>query len=334
MGFLQWDVQAARITGDWSEVRARVEKADGDLTYADMSTNGGLLSPGDADAFWVKNIKESRLVRLGTSAPMPRDTMNFPTIGLGSTRISHPHNPGTALPINKRSKPEFTNVQLAAKFFQAEIPIPDDVVFDNIEGERFKNLVWSEARKKIMAEIEFYGLMSDTASADTDLKAFDGVVKKIVSNTKDYGGLGLTRAKLKEHLALMPVENKGEKRKLRWITSINAAEHYEDQVGQLNLEIAAAMYTATGVEPNYGYGRVALLDLPVLPENIGSGSNKTLNLLGDPKGIYWGFHKDVYVEFWRDARAGVTTAIFRYRFDAKPADENAWVKGFDVAPSP
>lgn len=334
MGFIEWDVQAARITGNWDAVRARVKKADGDLTYTYMNTNGGLMSPDDASKFWKKNILASKFIKLGTSAPMKKNVMNFPTIGISSTRISHPHSPGTALPEAQRASPETTNVQLSAQWFQAEIPITDDIVADNIEGEAFKNNVWSLAREKIVSEIEYYGLISDTASATADLTAFDGLAKSITTNTKDYGGTGLTRANLKAHLALMPIENKGDKNQLKWITSVNAAEHYEDQIAQLNLELAALMYVAGGKDVNAGYNKVGLLPLPVMPENIGTGSNKTYNLLGNPKGVYWGFHKDVYVEFDRDARAGVTTAIFRYRFDCKPADENAWVKGYDVAPSP
>jgi hypothetical protein len=184
-----------------------------------------------------------------------------------------------------------------------------------------------------MAEIEYYGLMSDTAGA-YPLTAFDGLVKKITSNTKDYGGAGLTRANLKSQLGLMPVENKGDKKTLKWITSVNAAEHYEDQIAQLNIELAALMYVTGGPELAAGYNRVGLLDVPVIPENIGTSSNKTLCLLGDPKGILWGFHKQVYVEFVRDGRAGITTAVFRYRFTCAPADENAWVEGYNVAPSP
>ena len=334
MGFIHWGLQAAKIMKDNSAIRRYLEKADGDVSYSDMSTNGGLLSPTDADQFWALNIKESKLIQLGTKTKVVGATKNMPTISMSSTRISHPHSPGTALPEAQRSSPGTGNVQLTPKWFQAEVWIPDDVVADNIEGERFKQTVWGLARKKIVSEIELYGLNSDTTSTTTDFASFNGVIASITTNTVDFGGVGITRAQLKTMLATMPIENKGDKMKLKYITSVNAAEYYADQLLQTTFEIFATYATAEQRALNPGYMQSAILELPVMPENIGTGSNKTVVLYGDPKGIYWGFGQDVQVEFERSARAKGTTAVFNYRFDCKPAEETEWVKGYDVAPSP
>lgn len=334
MTFINWGVQAAKIMNDFSEVRKYLEKADGDLTYADMNTNGGLLSPDDAKEFWTLNIKASKLISLGTKTMVVGSTKNMPTIGISTTRISHPHNPGTPLPESQRSSPLTGNVQLTPKWFQAEVPIPDDVVADNIKGEAFRQLVWNLAREQIVSEIELYGINSDTTSTTTDFTAFNGLIASITTNTVDFGGAGITRAQLKTMLQTMPVENKSDKTKLKFITSVNAAEYYGDQLSQMTFEMMAK-YFAAGQQPFMpGYMQSAVLDLPVMPENIGTGSNKTVVLYGDPKGIYWGFGQDVKVEFERSATASTTTAVFKYRFDCKPAAEVQWVKGYDVAPTP
>jgi hypothetical protein len=333
MSFINWEVQAARIHGNWGAAKERIKKAAGDLTRADLNSSGGLMSEADAATFWKQAIPESKLVSAGTIAPMKSHTQNFPLVGFNS-RISHRVGAGTALSQAQRSKADLATVPIATDQYKAAVYLPDDAVEDNIEGEAFKNLVFGLAKTRIMADIELLGLVSDTTSTTEDFKGFDGVIASITTNTVDFGGAGVTRAYLKSMMQTMAAEDLNEPGRLRFVTSTHAKNYYVDQISQTGLDIAGILFNITGSKLTPGYNEVAVMPCPVMPENIGTGSNKTVVLFGDPKGIYWGFWKQLKVEFDRDVEAGMTKAVFTYRFAAKVADESAWVKGYDVAPNP
>jgi hypothetical protein len=271
-------------------------------------------------------------MQMGTLAPMKSHTQNFPIVGLNSM-ISHRQGDGAALAEAQRTKPDLGTVQIAAQGYKAQINLPDDVVEDAVSGQAFKALVYELARERIAADIEYLGLASDTSSTTHVLQGFDGVIASITSNTENFSDQGVSRENLKDMLDNLPTQHKQDKSKMRYLTSPTAVEYYEDTIAQRVTPLGDVAHQA-GIQWKPGYSRIALEEIPIMPENLGAGSNRTVVLLGDPKGIYWGFWRKVRVEFQRDAAAGTTLAVFTYRFAAKVADENAWVKGYNVDPNP
>jgi len=330
MSIVNWDAFHARITGRFDGIRQAIAKGTGDIVTGDLSTYGGYLSDADADKFIEETVLKSKLMKMGTIARMKSHTQNFPRVGFDS-RISHAHGSGTSLPEAQRSKPDLNTVQIATAAFAAEVRIPDDVVEDAVSGEAFRNLVITLARQRIGADIEEIALRSDDSLADPDLNKFDGIIKSISTNTKNFAGANVTRANLKAMLALMPVRYKQDKSKMQFVTSPNALEYYEDQLMQLGLDPAYFWYVKEGAKPTAAYAKIPVNDLPVMPEDL--STDKTAVLLGDPLDIYWGFWRNIRVEFERVGREQTTIAIFSYRFGVALGNEEGWVKGYNVLPS-
>jgi len=330
MSFINWDAFHARLSGRFEGINQAIAKGTGDITTGDLSTYGGYLAEADADKFIEETVLKSKLMQMGTIWQLKSHTQNFPRVGFDS-RISHAHGSGTSLPEAQRSKPDLNTVQIATAAFAAEVRIPDDVVEDAVSGEEFRSLVLKLAKERIGADVEEIGLRSDDSLGDPDLNKFNGIIKSISTNTENYAGANVTRAQLKAQLTGLPVRYKQDKSKLKFLTSPNALEYYEDQLMQLGQDPAYYWYVTEGRKPQGAYAKIGVVDVPVMPEDL--STDKTVVLLGDPRGIYWGFWRKIRVEFERIGREQTTIAIFSYRFGVAVANEEAWNKGYNVSPS-
>lgn len=328
-GLINWDAFHARLSGQFEGIRQAIAKGTGDISTSDLSTYGGYLSTGDADKFIEETVLQSKLMQMGTILKLKSHTQNFPRVGFDS-RISHAHGSGTSLPEAYRSKADLDKVTITTAAYAAEVRIPDDVVEDAVSGEEFRALVLKLAKERISADVEEIGLRSKVSDTDPDLNKFDGIIEAISTNTENFAGASVTRAKLKAMLSGMPVRYKQDKSKLKFVTSPNALEYYEDQLMQLGQDPAYYWYVTEGRKPEGAYAKIGVVDIPVMPEDL--STDKTVALLGDPRGLYWGFWRNIKVEFERVAREQTTLAIFSYRFAAAVANEEAWVKGYNVAP--
>src|SRR3990167_8895970 len=116
--------------------RTLLQKADMDLDQ--ITDDGGLLAPQQADAFIQLAIKQSVLLKDVAVTPMKgpveeRDKMRF------SGRVLKPGAEAVALPVAERSRPALSRVTLTAQLFRTEVRYSDEVVEDQIERGTFKD---------------------------------------------------------------------------------------------------------------------------------------------------------------------------------------------------
>jgi hypothetical protein len=78
------------------------------------------------------------------------------------------------------------------------------------------------------------------------------------------------------------------------------------------------------------YSGVPVKPVPLFPENLGPGGNRTVALLCNPKNVHVGIWRQIRLESFRDVSAGVLRVVATMRFDAKFAEEPGVAKLINI----
>ena len=296
--------------------RSYLQKAD--LEIADMQTEGGYLQEEQAKNFFKIMIKQSALMRLMKIETMKSHTKEINKTQLGS-RILRPGQSATPLSLGERSRPNFEQINLVAQLFKAEIRIDDETLEDNIEKGTFQKTVMDMMSERTAADMEGNILNGDTASADPDLVPFDGIRKQAVSNIVLAGGVTLDEDICRDLLKSIPSEFTRDKRKLKYLTSTNAEIDYRHSLGGRGTDHGDHhLGSASGGGPSsVFYAGIEVMPIPLMPENLGGGTNETEVILCDPKNALLGMYRQVRVELGRDKQSGYNFVVVTTRFDTR-----------------
>lgn len=315
--------QMAAVT----ENRTYLEKAD--LALSDLTTGGGLLQPAQAQKFMRILIEEARLMGMTTVVPMKSHKQLVEKIRFAG-RVLRAGNEATALAAGDRAKPDLGKVELDAKLFKAEVRLNDEVMEDNIERAQLRTTIMQTMGEAISRDMEEVAIQGDTASADTFLAQFDGVLKQATSNLVNAGKVPLDKTILRDMLKAMPKEFLRDKAKMKFLTGTDAEIDYRDGVAD-RATVLGDKFLEQDVPVRYG--GVPITDLHKMPEDQGPGTNETNVLFLDPKNIQWGIWRKIKIETDRLIREGVLLIVATLRMDVKYAEETAVVKATDVTVS-
>jgi hypothetical protein len=159
------------------------------------------------------------------------------------------------------------------------------------------------------------------------LAKFDGLLKGATSNVVDAADAKLSKTLFRDMLKSMPSEFLRNKSMMRFMTSVDAEIDYRDTladrigpIGDKFLEQDAAC----------AYSGVPVLDLQLMPENVGTGSHCTNVLFTDPKNVNVGIWRQIRIETDKLVREGVLLIVATLRFDVKYAEETAVVKANNI----
>ena len=305
--------------------RSLLRKAD--IALSDLTTGHGDLKPAQAKEFMRLLIKEGQLLKIATVVPMKAPKMEFPKIAFGS-RILRAGVSGAALDAGDRVKPDLSHIALDSKLFKAEINIPDEVLEDNIESARLKDTIMEIGAGAISRDIDEVALEGDTHSVDTFLAQLDGVLHQATSHVVDAGGATLSTTVLGDTIREMPSEYMRDKTRMRFLTGVTAEQDYRDVLAE-RATLVGDDNTVKGAP--VVYQGIPIVPLPMMPEDLGIGANRTSGLLLDPKNIYIGIWRNIRFELDRDVRGGNTIIVVTMRLDVKLAQEPAVVKVDDLA---
>ncbi len=304
--------------------RSILEKAD--LALANLISDGGYLQPAQAAKFMRILIKQSKLMGMSTVVPMKSPKQLIEKIRFAN-RVLQAGTEGQALAEAERSKPDFSKVELDAKLFKAEARMTNETLEDSIERGELRQTIMQILADAISRDMEDIMLNSDTASATPVYAQFDGLLKAATSNVVDATDTKLNKTLFRDMLKAMPSEFLRNKAAMRFLTSTDAEIDYRDtladRVGQLGdkfLEQEAAV----------AYSGVPVLDLQLMPENVGTGNHCTNVLFTDPKNVNVGVWRQIRIETDKLVREGVLLIVATLRFDVKYAHEPAVVKANNV----
>jgi len=302
-----------------------IQKADAAL--ADLTSGGGLLQPAQAMNFMRILIDEAVIMKQATVVPMRSPIQLIEKIRFGS-RILRNGAEATPLTVGDRAKPTLSKVQLSANLFKAEVRLNNEVLEDSIERGELRQTIMQLMAERIAVDMDEILVQGDTASSDTFLATFNGLLKQVTSNSVDNADAHLSRTTLKFMLKTMPTPFLRNKKSLRFLTSIDGEIDYRDSLADRATANVGDKFVMEDA-PAF-YSGVPLSGVPLFPENIGTSSHCTDVILMDPKNYNVGIWRDIRVETDKLVSEGVVIIVATLRFDAKLAEETATVKAINV----
>lgn len=306
--------------------RTLLNKAD--LQLSDL-TAGGLLVPQQAAKFLRITIKQSKVLPLASiqtmSGPQAEvDKLHFPG------RVLHAAKPQVALSSSQRSKPTLDKVTLTTHLYKAEIRLGNEVLEDNIERGTLVDTVLETASGAVARDMDEFVIQSDTTSADADLAELNGIVKQATSHTVAAGASSLDKNILRDMQKTMPAEFM-DRGRMVYLVSNQAEIDYRDSLANRNTDTGdTALGAFVNTVSNVNYNGMRVIDVPMFPENLGSGNDESYGLLLDPKNIVVGFQRKINIETDKDISAGELIIVMSCRWDVKFAHEPAVVKGTGI----
>lgn len=299
--------------------RTILEKAD--LALSDL-LSGGELVPAQAQRFIRLLIKESVILGMASVRPMRSKKVLVEKIRF-LNRILRAASEATPLPAADRQKPDLSKVELDAKLFRAQVNLNDEVLEDNIEQGSLRQTVMELMGEAIARDMDELIVQGDTTSADPYLASFDGMLAAATTHVVLGGVNPIGTDDLKAAIKAMPTEFIRNKRRLRFLTSVDAETDLRDTYSTRDttagdrflLDDAPVMYSG-----------IPIMDVPLFPEDLGGGNNETNIVLIDPKNVMVGVWRRIRMETDKDIESGVLKIVASLRWDFKYVEETAVVK--------
>lgn len=309
------------------------------LVGADLSggSNGGLLSPDQVKQFLRVAIEASVLVSDCRQETSNATKFEVPRISFGSRILKG----GTLaveaarLASGDQVKPTTGLVTLSTNLFKGEVPVSDEVFEDNIEKEGFADTLMAmiaEAVGRDVEEISIKGDVLRTGGEDQTLRAMDGFIKQLVTNTTaaqkiDATGETKYASIFKRALLALPARYKRNYSALRFYVPIVTQEGWQAELEQRGTTALGDSAVADDMRTSLAYHGIKIVGVPLLSGtdtvNTVSTDYSTFGWLIDPTNMIFGWHRRVRMEKWRDPREGYTSFIPSVRFDAKVANPEA-----------
>lgn len=307
-----------------TENRTLLQKAD--LALSDLTTNGGLLQPAQAQKFIRVLIDQSVVLPMATVVPMKSYKQIVEKIRFAG-RVLRAGSEGVALAAADRAKPTTGKVELDAKLFKAEVRLNNEVLEDNIERQQLRQTIMTMLAEAISRDIDEIAIKGDTTSTDVTLAQFNGVLKQATSNVVDAGTTKLGKSLLRDMIKAMPKPFLRNKKSLKFLTSIDAEIDYRDSLSDRSTPLGDKKLEE---DDAVQYSGIEVIPVPLMPENLGVGTNCTNVILTDPKNINFGIWRQIRVETDKLVSEGVLIIVASLRMDVKYAEETAVVKGINV----
>lgn len=299
--------------------RAKLQKAD--LAVGDL-TSGGLLLATQSKKFMRLVVDESVFLQDATFISMPANTYRIDQVKM-SDRVLRKASSGQPLPEGDRSKPTLSKVEITTTEFMGEIDLFDEVMEDNIEGQSFKDTILAIVAEAVARDIEEVALNGDTASTDDFLTAFDGFIKMAVTNVFNAQDSTTSKEIWREMLRTLPSRYLRSKNDYAIYTSVDSAADY---FNTLTNRIGDASDSRLDKGGEASWWNMPVRPVPLMLENVGTGSHCTTPLFLDPKNAHVGMQRTVRLDTDRDIRARAVIIVITVRFGCKYKEEAAVVK--------
>lgn len=303
--------------------REKLYKAD--LAVSDL-TSGGLMLATQTKKFMRLVVDESVFLQDATFISMPANTYRIDQIKAGS-RVLRRATAGQPLPEGDRFKPDLSKVEITTAEFMGEIDLFDEVMEDNIEGSSLKDTIMAIVAEAVARDIEEVSLNGDTASSDDFLTAFNGFIKMATTNSFNAQDSTTSKEIWREMLRALPNRYMRNKSDYAIYTSVDSAADYFNSLTN-RMGPQADQDIRRGGDSDWW--SMPIRPVPLMLENVGTGSHCTTPLMLDPKNAHVGMQRTVRMETDRDIRARAVIIVITVRFGCKYKEEAAIVKATNV----
>jgi hypothetical protein len=294
-----------------------------DIALANLSANGGLLNPEQANAFIDMVVEQPTLISQVRMQRMNGPQMKINRLGFDS-RIMHAatqaggmNDDGSNdrwLAAAKRSKPLTAQIELNTKETIAEVRIPYEVMEDNIEKGNFEEHVMRQIAARAALDFEEFMLFGDTASGDTDLALQDGFLKLCNAHVLDNANAGAKDALITAALLALPQRYLRNLPQMRAYMSV--ANKIKFQADRINRVGALGDTSTVSSVDVYSQG------VKIEPVNtLAADGTGKLGLFTYPQNLIFGIQRQITMETDKDIRSReyviVLTARTAYQVDDK-----------------
>lgn len=306
--------------------KAVLQRAD--LALADLTANGGILSPEQSNAFIDLILEQPTILKQVRQVRMNAPERKINKIGFASRILRAAVQTGGAkddgdndryVRAADRAKPTTSQITLNTKEVIAEIRIPYEALEDNIEGQSFESHVMRLIAERAAIDLEELVLAGDTSSGDAYLALMDGYLKRMSSNIVNNASAGISPTLFMNGLLAMPQRYHRNLNSMKHFVSVANGLKYRDKVAQRATGYGDSMLT--GTQPIYAYG-VQVETAPMLAA-VGSGNQGILTF---PQNLLFGIQRDISVETDKDIRSREYIIVLTCRVATQIEEEPATVK--------
>lgn len=306
-------------------------------TLATLTDGNGELEVAHAKSFIKRMVVEGNLMKMATVTPLSAPRQKIPLIGL-SDPILQAGSEGTAVPEENATNFDLEAPEFDAQLFKGRVSISEEWLEDNIEGEGARNTVINLIADGCSRDIDEIALRGDTASANPRYALFDGFLKQATRYDVDFDEERIALADisdpdafihLDEMLRKLPEQYDRNMDRYRILTTREAVYDYEN-AWIARQTSGGDSVLASGGNRN-GYKGVPLVRIGMFPKNTVGSDRLTQALLCDPKNLHFGIWRKIKIEVDRRVGSGMIDFYVSLRFDAKIADLEAVVRGYDIA---
>jgi HK97 family phage major capsid protein len=303
-----------------------------DLALADLTANGGVLTPEQANQFIDYILDQPTMLPQVRVVRMNSPEVKINRLGF-KTRIlkAAPTNGGDLdaggndryLRVADRSKPTTSQISLTSKEVIAEIRIPYEALEDNIEGRSMEEHIMRLIAQRAALDLEEWALWADTASSDPYLALANGWMKRASAHITDNANAGVSPDLFTNaQLALPQAYLKYLPQMRGYISMANTIKYrqkvsqrqtgYGDSALQNNIPLTAHGLTLEGVAA-LAYDNIGKTGLVTFPQNL-----------------IFGIRRDITVETDKDIRSREYVIVLTARVGLQMDDVDATVKMINI----
>jgi hypothetical protein len=303
-----------------------------DIALANLSANGGLLLPEQANTFIDMVVEQPTILAQVRQQRMNGPQMKINRLGFdqrimhAATQTGGQNDNGSNdrwLAAAKRSKPLSSQIQLDTKEVIAEVRIPYEVMEDNIEQGNFEAHVMRQIAARAALDFEEFALFSDTASGDADLALQDGWLKRITSNVLDNASAGAKDAMITAALLTIPQ---------RYLRNLNAMRAYISIANKIKFQAdrinrIGTLGDASAVANVDLYSQGVKID-PV--STLAADGTGAKGIFTYPQNLVFGIQRQMTVETDKDIRSREYIVVVTARVAFQVDDQLGAVKFINI----
>jgi hypothetical protein len=309
-----------------ARVREVLQRAD--ISLSDLTSNGGLLQPEQADSFIDLVLEQPTIMREIRVQRMTAPTMRINKIGFASRIMKAASQTGGAdddgtntrhLAAADRSEPTTSKIELTSKEVMAEVHLPYEVLEDNIERGDLETHLMRLIAERAALDLEEWIVKADTASGDDYLALQDGLLKSATSNVVDVLNAGPTPDMYRDAQLAMPQKFLRNLSSMRFYNTVADTIRYRSNVAARATGYGDSALQTAGELVGFG---VPIRAVPQMTADFG--------LFTFPQNIIFGIQRAIMVETERDIRARTLVVVLSTRIDVVYEDETAVVKLINI----
>lgn len=295
-----------------------------DMTIGDLTNNGGLLNPTQANKFIDEVQEQPTMLSQVRMIRMPSPTYKIDKIGFASRIMKAALQTGSAeddgsnpriLPKADRSAVTTRQIELVSKEVMAEVRIPYEVLEDNIERGTLESHIMTLMVQQSAQDLEEWMITADESSGDDYLALTDGLLVLATSNVVDNLSAGPNPDMFRDAQLAMPQRYLRNLAAMRNFLTVQDTIRYRSNV--------SARATGFGDSALQSAQQINAYGAPVEQTPFMSANTALFTI---PQNILFGIHRDILIETEKNIRSREIVIVLSTRVDTQYEDEEAVVK--------